>query len=94
MKNHFGKGLMAGFTAAGPCPVKVPARFCAEYKRGYVLGYCYQLAQKTGEKRVAALEAGRLTKQYNLDRNLMAEFFTEFQSDNAVRYFNIGYTGK
>ncbi|WP_420865729.1 DUF2623 family protein [Klebsiella aerogenes] len=36
---------------------------------------------------------GRLTRQYNLDRVIMTEFFTEFRSDRFVRYFNIGYAG-
>jgi len=93
MKNHFEKGLMTGFSMVGPCPASMSAEFCNDYIRGLVLGYCYQLEQKTGERKVAALEAGRLTRQYNLDRVIMTEFFTEFRSDRFVRYFNIGYAG-
>lgn len=68
MNNHFGKGLMKGVNMAGPCSETMPGKFCNDYIRGFVIGYCYQLEQKTGEKSVAALEAGRLTRQYNLDR--------------------------
>lgn len=94
MKNHFGNGLMVGFNMAGPCPGKAPSKYCNDYTRGFVLGYCYQLEQKTGERKIAALEAGRLTRQYNLDKELMAEFFVEGKTDGSVQYFNIGYAGE
>jgi len=93
MNNHFGKGLMNGYNLAGPCPAAVPAKFCNDYIRGMVLGYCYQLEKKTGERKLAALEAGRLTRQYNLDKVIMSEFFTEFRSERFLHYFNIGYAG-
>ncbi|EMM6760949.1 DUF2623 family protein [Pluralibacter gergoviae] len=91
MHNHFGKGLLAGPNTASPHPCGEQARFCNEYTRGFVLGYCYRLWKQTGEKSVGALEAGRLTRQYRLDRDIMVEFFTEFKSDRAVHYFNLGY---
>lgn len=93
MKDHFGKGLMRGVKLSEPCPVRMPARYCNDYTRGFVLGYCFQLEQKTGERKIAALEAGRLTRLYNLNRDIMAEFFTEYQSDRFVHYFNKGYAG-
>lgn len=93
MKNHFAKGLIAGLNMTGPCPSMMPATFCSDFARGFTLGYCYQLEQKTGERKIAALEAGRLAKQYNLDRVAMTEFLTEFKSDRVVHYFNIGYAG-
>lgn len=92
MKNHFGKGLMAGLHSVGPCQFPALGKFCDDYKRGFVLGYCHQLEEQTGERRLAAWEAGRLTRRYNLDPERMAEFFTGFRSDNAVRYFNTGYS--
>lgn len=93
MNNHFGKGLMKGVNMAGPCSETMLGKFCNDYIRGFVIGYCYQLEQKTGEKSVAALEAGRVTRQYNLDREIMAEFFLEFRTDKFLHYFNIGYSG-
>lgn len=93
MNNHFGKGLMTGMNMAGPCSATIPAKFCNEYIHGFVIGYCYQLEQKTGERCVAALEAGRLTRRYNLDREIMTEFFVEFRTDKFLQYFNIGYSG-
>ncbi len=94
MNNHFGNGLITGMNMSGPCSATLPEKFCSEYVRGFVIGYCYQLEQKTGERSVAALEAGRLTRRYKLDRDLMTEFFVEFKSDRFLHYFNIGYSGK
>ncbi len=38
MENHFGKGLMAGLQASYADTAAHAANFCADYKRGFVLG--------------------------------------------------------
>lgn len=91
MQNHFGKGLKAGFTSQDARLLRAPGRFCHQYSQGYVLGYCYQMEKKTGDRRLAAREAGRLTRRYNLDRAIMLEFYSEYKADEAACYFNMGY---
>ena len=39
MNNHFGKGLMAGLKATHADSAVNVTKFCADYKRGFVLGY-------------------------------------------------------
>ena len=38
MNNHFGKGLMAGLKATHADSAVNVTKFCADYKRGFVLG--------------------------------------------------------
>ncbi len=42
MNNHFGKGLMAGLKATHADSAVNVTKFCADYKRGFVLGYFTQ----------------------------------------------------
>ena len=91
MDNHFGKGLMAGLNAAQAESASKAARFCADYKRGFVLGYSHRMFEKTGDRQLSAWEAGILTRRYGLDRNMVMDFFKEGQSDTVVRYFMAGY---
>lgn len=39
MNNHFGKGLMAGLKATHADSAVNVTKYCADYKRGFVLGY-------------------------------------------------------
>lgn len=91
MHNHFGNGLKAGLETSDACKAFMNDRFCSEYNKGYVLGYCYQIVKKTGDNKSAAWEAGRLTKRYQLDSDIMAEFFSEHKSDETIRCFFMGY---
>ena len=91
MRNHFGNGLKAGLKTTDACMAVMSDRFCSEYTRGYVLGYCYRIVTKTGANKSAAWEAGRLTKRYQLDSDVMAEFFSEHKSDETIRCFFMGY---
>lgn len=91
MDNHFGKGLMAGLKACQAESSAVASRFCDDYRRGFVLGYTHSLGEKTGDRQSAAWEAGVLTRRYNLDKDLVSDFFKDVNSDNAVRYFLAGY---
>ena len=46
MENHFGKGLMAGLQASYADTAAHAANFCADYKRGFVLGYSHRMFEK------------------------------------------------
>ncbi|POP44336.1 DUF2623 domain-containing protein [Superficieibacter electus] len=91
MTNHFGTGIVDGLNGQHPRKVADFTGFNDDYKRGYVLGYCHQLREQCGEKELAAWQAGLLTRQYHLDKNIMIEFFTEFGSDAYLHYFRQGY---
>ncbi|ADO47025.1 DUF2623 family protein [[Enterobacter] lignolyticus] len=91
MENHFGKGLMAGLNAPHADSAREVAHFCADYKRGFVLGYSHRMYEKTGDRQLSAWEAGILTRRYGLDREMVMDFFRENPSSLAVRYFMAGY---
>lgn len=93
IQNHFGNGLMAGLQSDAARPAKEVNGFCTDYKRGFVLGFSHRLAEKSGDRNQAAFEAGVLSKRYGLDRELVAEFFTEVDRRYTVRYFFAGYDG-
>ncbi len=46
MNNHFGKGLMAGLKATHADSAVNVTKFCADYKRGFVLGYSHRMCEK------------------------------------------------
>jgi hypothetical protein len=89
--NHFGKGLMAGLKAREADSVTRVTRFCSDYKRGFVLGFSHRISEQTGDRQRAAWEAGVLTRRYNLDKDLVADFFKEVNADAAVKCFFAGY---
>ena len=91
MENHFGKGLMAGLKATHADSAVNVTKFCADYKRGFVLGYSHRMYEKTGDRQLSAWEAGILTRRYGLDRNMVMDFFREGHSCIAMRYFMAGY---
>lgn len=91
MDNHFGKGLMAGIKATRAGTASSVANFCSEYKRGFVLGFSQRMYEQTGDRQLSAWEAGKLTRRYGLDRELVLDFFRETHSGAAVRYFMAGY---
>ena len=91
MENHFGKGLMAGMRAAQADTAKNVAHFCADYKRGFVLGFSHRMFEKTGDRQLSAWEAGVLTRRYGLDKEMVMDFFKEHDSSTTVRYFMAGY---
>ncbi len=68
MNNHFGKGLMAGLKATHADSAVNVTKFCADYKRGFVLGYSHRMYEKTGDRQLSAWEAGILTRRYGLDK--------------------------
>ena len=53
MNNHFGKGLMAGLKATHADSAVNVTKFCADYKRGFVLGYSHRMYEKTGDRQAA-----------------------------------------
>ncbi len=91
MQNHFSKGLMAGLTAAGTKPAAEISGFCKDYTRGFVLGYAYRRAEIIGDENAAAFEAGQLSREYGLDRELVAEFFSDSANRLSKRFFFAGY---
>ena len=91
MDNHFGKGLMAGLKASQAEGASNAAGFCADYNRGFVLGYSQRMFEKPGDRQLSAWEAGILTRRYGLDRNMVMDFFREGHSCTAMRYFMAGY---
>ncbi|MEW5560967.1 DUF2623 family protein [Enterobacter asburiae] len=91
MDNHFGKGLMAGLNAAQAEAAANVGQYCADYKRGFVLGFSHRMFEQTGDRQLSAWEAGVLTRRYNLDRDMVMDFFREKNSEAAVRYFMAGY---
>lgn len=87
MENHFGKGLMAGLQASYADTAAHAANFCADYKRGFVLGYSHRMFEKTGDRQLSAWEAGILTRRYGLDRDMVMDFFKEWFLDrDALLY--------
>ena len=91
MNNHFGKGLMAGLKATHADSAVNVTKFCADYKRGFVLGYSHRMYEKTGDRQLSAWEAGILTRRYGLERDWVMDFFKEGNSSTAQRYFMAGY---
>ena len=85
MNNHFGKGLMAGLKATHADSAVNVTKYCADYKRGFVLGYSHRMYEKTGDRQLSAWEAGILTRRYGLD------FFRENNSCSTLRFFMAGY---
>ena len=74
MNNHFGKGLMAGLKATHADSAVNVTKFCADYKRGFVLGYSHRMYEKTGDRQLSAWEAGILTRRYGLDKEMVMDF--------------------
>ena len=62
MDNHFGKGLIAGMKAPYADSAQKVVGFCADYKRGFVLGFSHRMFEKTGDRQLSAWEAGILTR--------------------------------
>lgn len=91
MDNHFGKGLMAGLKAEYTKPATELSKFCSDYKRGFVLGYAYHLAENTGDENQAAFKAGLLCREYDLDKELTSEFFSGGESHLTAKFFLAGY---
>ena len=91
MDNHFGKGLMAGLNASSADSARSVANFCADYKRGFVLGFSHRMFEKTGDRQLSAWEAGILTRRYGLDKEMVMDFFRETQSSTTIRFFMAGY---
>ena len=91
MDNHFGKGLMAGLNASSADSARSVANFCADYKRGFVLGFSHRTFEKTGDRQLSAWEAGILTRRYGLDKEMVMDFFRENQSSTTIRFFMAGY---
>ncbi|MDM2880323.1 DUF2623 family protein [Citrobacter sp. Cpo044] len=91
MDNHFGKGLMAGLNASSADSARSVANFCADYKRGFVLGFSHRMFEKTGDRQLSAWEAGILTRRYGLDKEMVMYFFKENQSSTTIRFFMAGY---
>ena len=91
MDNHFGKGLMAGLNASSADSARTAANFCADYKRGFVLGFSHRMFEKTGARQLSAWEAGILTRRYGLDKEMVMDFFKENQSSTTIRFFMAGY---
>ncbi|EPQ2977220.1 DUF2623 family protein [Citrobacter freundii] len=91
MDNHFGKGLMVGLNASSADSARSVANFCADYKRGFVLGFSHRMFEKTGDRQLSAWEAGILTRRYGLDKEMVMDFFKENQSSTTIRFFMAGY---
>ncbi|WP_409309249.1 DUF2623 family protein [Pectobacterium sp. B1J-3] len=91
MGNHFGKGVMAGLKARNPKSTSEIRTYCYDYRRGYICGYAHSLAETQGDRPKAAFEAGLLSRQYGLERERVAEFFTEYGNPNIIRFFYAGY---
>ena len=66
-------------------------KFCADYKRGFVLGYSHRMYEKTGDRQLSAWEAGILTRRYGLDKEMVMDFFRENNSCSTLRFFMAGY---
>lgn len=89
MNNHFGKGLMAGLKATHADSAVNVTKYCADYKRGFVLGYSHRMYEKTGDRQLSAWEAGILTRRYGLDKegndsNLLIVFYVQIMPDDFV----------
>lgn len=93
MQNHFGKGLKAGLLAKSAWPASEVSGYCEEYLRGFVLGYAHNQAQITGDDNTAAFEAGVLSRNYSLDKDLLAEFFSASARHLSRAFFLVGYEG-
>lgn len=56
MNNHFGKGLMAGLKATHADSAVNVTKYCADYKRGFVLGYSHRMYERP---EIASLAPGK-----------------------------------
>lgn len=91
MANPFGDGVMDGLKAQTPQPLSEIQHHGLEYRRGYICGYAYNLAEAVGDRQKAAFEAGLLSRRYGLERDRIAEFFSEYGNPQTVVYFYAGY---
>lgn len=91
MDNHFGKGLMAGLNASSADSARSVANFCADYKRGFVLGFSHRMFEKTGDRQLSAGSGHPLTRRYGLDKEMVMDFFRGNQSSTTIRFFMAGY---
>ncbi|SUX58798.1 Protein of uncharacterised function (DUF2623) [Citrobacter amalonaticus] len=58
MNNHFGKGLMAGLNATQADSARNVAKFCSDYKRGFVLGFSHRMFEKNRRQATQRLGSG------------------------------------
>ncbi len=58
MNNHFGKGLMAGLKATHADSAVNVTKYCADYKRGFVLGYSHRMYEKDRRSPAQRLGSG------------------------------------
>ncbi|WP_409159816.1 DUF2623 family protein [Pectobacterium sp. B2J-2] len=65
--------------------------YCCNYRRSYICGYAHNLAETKGDRQQAAFEAGLLSRRYGLERERVAEFFTEQGNLYAIRFFYADY---
>ncbi|MBN3262832.1 DUF2623 domain-containing protein [Pectobacterium brasiliense] len=91
MGNHFERGVLAGLRSANPKSTNDINPYCYDYRRGYICGYAHNLAETKGDRQQAAFEAGLLSRRYGLERERVAEFFTEQGNPYAIRFFYAGY---
>lgn len=91
MANPFGEGVMDGLKAKRPKPLNEIQQYGLEYRRGYICGYAYNLAEAVGDRQKAAFEAGLLSRSYGLERDRIAEFFSEYGNPHTVGFFYAGY---
>ncbi|QGX89029.1 DUF2623 family protein [Escherichia coli] len=89
MNNHFGKGLMAGLKATHADSAVNVTKFCADYKRGFVLGYSHRMYEKTGDRQLSA--RARYLPLTRPDKEMVMDFFRENNSCSTLRFFMAGY---
>ncbi len=90
MENHFGKGLIAGLQASSADTAAHAANFCADYKRGFVLGYSHRMFEKTGVPPAQRVGGGDPHRRYGLDRDMVMDFFKEGGSEYGDALFSGG----
>lgn len=91
MHKSFSDGLMAGLVAHEPVITKTMLGYSIDYRKGFVCGFSYALEKLCSNSTMAQYQAGQLAYLYQLEQELLTDFFTDFSGNNLSGDFADGY---
>lgn len=90
MNKSFSDGLKNGLAAQIPVAIEPMLQHSVDYRKGFVCGYAYTLEKLCNNSTIAQYRAGQLACRYQLECDLLADFFSDI-NDNPSNYFSEGY---
>ena len=91
MNKSFSDGLMAGLVAHEPVITKTMLSYSIDYRKGFVCGFSYALEKLCSDSTMAQYQAGQLAYFYQLEHELLSDFFTDFSGNHLSDDFTKGY---